>query len=380
MDDNFEFSCSKEHQQKFRTIKLPKSHSRHGYMKTYFIEPNIDVLQAYFEHTEYSLSKKGRWKLLDEFKNDIESFNDEVDNVRVSAIERVQKLAVTIGPNNDNDVKSCHTVDSDGHSVHRYATHCFANTNSLMNKEIFPSKKTIKQRRRDQRKNITPKEIIGEPKLHVIHEIVKPCTSVGLYDKDQRALSRFNNRWKRPIVRASLKDIMEDQIFEDEYWNQSEMDKHGEEIGADIATHKPSWYSASVDIHDFLQPKKEREYSEKEQLQISCDVDINCAMNNFEMVPIKIDCPIEQLDEESLKKRFGKNYYECSSFPRRFCIDISRTVTKVLPLSHRNPSNFLINALCIFEVVPPKLIDFRIFDEFSSDSDEDDDCETNEVL
>lgn len=309
MDEGYEWSCSKEHQYKRRTLKLPKNYSRHGNVEKYYLKSTFDgAKQESNSERGYSLSKKQRWKLLDEFKNDIESFNDHTD-VRVSAIEKVEKLVHGKNRSDQNNVKSCHTVDMDGNPVHRYATNTYANADNLMGQIIYPGKKEYRRRWFNKQQNIVPREDEEERKVHIVYEITEPCTSVGLYEKNRRTLNRCKNRWKQPIVRTSLKDIIKDNIINEEDWQQYQTDKNKEELEFDIASDKRAWDFASVDIRYFIKSQRGSKISKNVQSQISVDStnsfeDINCDIENFEMVTYKTE---EVGEEESLKTRFNNN-------------------------------------------------------------------------
>jgi hypothetical protein len=266
-DDDYEFSCSKEHHQRHRAIKLPRNHSKHCYIKEHLLKTNIvDGKQKSSISliptnpvVIYSLTKKGRWNLLDGFKNDIESFNFD-DEIRISAIETRRE----IGHSSCSNVKAFHSVDKKGNPVHRFAAHSFANANTLMDKKaVLKSQFRVYPNSCDYETNVCPLvKFADEPNEHILYEIIQPCKSVSLFENERETLERSERRFKRLRKRqavkfherTTLKDIMKDNT--EKYGYEIDSDANDEENDTNLVLDQTTRSQMSVDLMDLMKPRR----------------------------------------------------------------------------------------------------------------------------
>lgn len=398
---DFEWYCDKERNQKCNKVKFFKHHMKHGSVTKFLMNDKLEDVtdnnyhqsinqlslnRAFNNHkslhqsVEYSLNKQYRWKLFEDLSNDIESYN-ESDNVKVSLLEKRRR---TWGVDKDvtKSVLAYHTVDEKGYPIHNYPSSSYANLSS-----IVPRKPKTKE------DDIKTSKINNEPSVNILYEIVTPCSSSKEWVMENRKLQRWNKQWRRPVLRSAVEkrfrkeinEILIDTDNESDYCNQvsEESDDIEEQVRSECTVNILELMQITKDSDRKKVKKNNANASENLHPHVFNDGDfMNLIETNFQMVPVEVSCPIEDLESDSLKNQFGKNYFECTCIPRRFCIDISNFVTKVLSVAHHNSSQFIAKAICIFEVVPTTLRDLDIYDKFSWDveDDDDDDCETIKLL
>lgn len=214
--------------------------------------------------------------------------------------------------------------------------------------------------------------------------IFDPLVSLSMFSASDRNKERLKARWGRCKKMADWNQETSQQVWEFyEVKEQSQMPQQPEAIFQQN--------SAALPLADFLivpQPRRrkcdtrrkrtrqpdsffselgtglhsdsETEWSE----DLGPSTSGNSAENSeifappppplMNLIPTEVQLISDSLDPYRLQLDYGHRYWECSCFPRRFCVSIGDAVSNVMRISHgRNfAATAVVNVICVVECLP----------------------------
>lgn len=175
-----------------KSIKLPNSRTEvpalnDGSLST----KKVRNPRGHHEYGEFSLNKRKRWTLANDFRKNIESWN-ELPNVSVEVIEvahRLDNLGGSEGIRNSASRTTSYHSYANGRPIHRYPLKTFAKCETLQGREV---KKQRKQQKTPSKNETVEKDHANEkgfkpPEIEVTYTIKTPFRSLSLYEKYRKS-------------------------------------------------------------------------------------------------------------------------------------------------------------------------------------------------